>query len=66
MYFLLQLSERCITDGVFNPAGVLFRCFLIDASSDKLLREKSVTLIYFLSNLMAYGGQMEESIFIHS
>ena len=54
LYFLLQLSERCITDGVFNPAGVLFRCFLIDASSDKLLREKSVTLIYFLSNLMAY------------
>ena len=51
---------------MFNPAGVLFRCFLIDASSDKLLREKSVTLIYFLSNLMAYGGQMEESIFIHS
>ena len=56
LYFLLQLSERCITDGVFNPAGVLFRCFLIDASSDKLLHKKQMAFIDFLGNLPTYGG----------
>ena len=50
---------------MFNPAGVLFRCFLIDASSDKLLHKKHMAFIDFFGNLPTYDGQMKEPIIIH-
>ena len=56
LYFLLQLSERCITDGVFDPASILLCCFQIDTGSYKLLRKKLVTFIDFFGNITPYGG----------
>ena len=65
LYLFLQFPKGRITDGVLHPASLLFRRFQIDAGGHKLLRKKQMAFIDFLGNLPAYGGQMEESIFIH-
>lgn len=50
LYLFFQLLKGRIADRVFHPASLLFRRFLIDASSYKLFRKELVSLIDFFSN----------------
>ncbi len=60
-----QLLKGRIADHVFHPASLLFRRFLIDASSYKLFRKELVSLIDFFSNFLACLGQMQKIIAVY-
>ena len=62
---LFKGLKRGIADHVFHPASLLFRRFLIDASSYKLFRKELVSLIDFFSNFPACLGQMQKIIAVY-
>ena len=51
---------------MLNSTGVLFGDIPINSHKNKLLCKKQMAFIDFLGNPQTYGGQMEESIIIHS
>ena len=65
LYLFFQLLKGRIADHVFHPASLLFRRFLIDASSYKLFRKELVSLIDFFSNFLACLGQMQKIIAVY-
>ena len=50
---------------MFDPAGIPFRHFRVNACGDKLLGKETMSLIDFFGDLSAHIGKVEKVILVH-